>query len=387
MARTLLVTNDFPPTIGGIQSYLRDFLATLNPEDVVVFASTQDGDAAAEYDATLPYTVVRWPRTIMLPTPATARRMQSLIREYDIETVWFGAAAPLALMAPEARAAGARRIVATTHGHEVGWSMLPIARQALRRIGQHADVITYISDYTRTRLEPAFGTHARWVHLPSAVNLEDFTPATEGEKQSARERFGLGPGPVIVCISRLVPRKGQDQLLRAMPAVRARFPDAQVLIIGRGRYEQTLRELARLYCPDAVLQEARDTEGLQLALHAADVFAMPARTRGGGLDVEGLGIVYLEAQAAGLPVIAGDSGGAPETVTSETGIVVRGSSVLELEQALCTLLGDVPGARRMGAAGRRHVEEHWTWEIMGARLREVLECDRGQAGVYPTSHA
>ena len=132
MARTLLVTNDFPPTIGGIQSYLRDFLATLNPEDVVVFASTQDGDAAAEYDATLPYTVVRWPRTIMLPTPATARRMQSLIREYDIETVWFGAAAPLALMAPEARAAGARRIVATTHGHEVGWSMLPIARQALR---------------------------------------------------------------------------------------------------------------------------------------------------------------------------------------------------------------------------------------------------------------
>lgn len=387
MARTLLVTNDFPPTIGGIQSYLRDFLATLNPEDVVVFASTQDGDAAAEYDATLPYTVVRWPRTIMLPTPATARRMQSLIREYDIETVWFGAAAPLALMASAARAAGARRIVATTHGHEVGWSMLPIARQALRRIGQHADVITYISDYTRTRLEPAFGTHARWVHLPSAVNLEDFTPATEGEKQSAREHFGLGPGPVIVCISRLVPRKGQDQLLRAMPAVRARFPDAQVLIIGRGRYEQTLRELARLYCPGAMLQEARDTEELQLALHAADVFAMPARTRGGGLDVEGLGIVYLEAQAAGLPVIAGDSGGAPETVTSETGIVVRGSSVLELEQALCTLLGDVPGARRMGAAGRSHVEEHWTWEIMGARLREVLECDRGQAGVYPTSHA
>lgn len=387
MARTLLVTNDFPPTIGGIQSYLRDFLATLNPEDVVVFASTQDGDAAAEYDATLPYTVVRWPRTIMLPTPATARRMQSLIREYDIETVWFGAAAPLALMASAARAAGARRIVATTHGHEVGWSMLPIARQALRRIGQHADAITYISDYTRTRLEPAFGTHARWVHLPSAVNLDDFTPATEGEKQSAREHFGLGPGPVIVCISRLVPRKGQDQLLRAMPAVRARFPDAQVLIIGRGRYEQTLRELARLYCPGAMLQEARGTEELQLALHAADVFAMPARTRGGGLDVEGLGIVYLEAQAAGLPVIAGDSGGAPETVTSETGIVVRGSSVLELEQALCTLLGDVPGARRMGAAGRRHVEEHWTWEIMGARLREVLECDRGQAGVYPTSHA
>ncbi|ACP33286.1 glycosyltransferase family 4 protein [Corynebacterium aurimucosum] len=387
MARILLVTNDFPPTIGGIQSYLRDFLATLNPQDVVVFASTQDRAAAAEHDATLPYTVVRWPRSIMLPTPTTARRMQQLIREHDIETVWFGAAAPLALMAPSARAAGASRIVATTHGHEVGWSMLPVARQALRRIGQNADVITYISEYTRNRLEPAFGSRAQWVHLPSAVNLEDFTPATREEKQAAREHFGLGPGPVIVCISRLVPRKGQDQLLRALPEVRARIPDAQLLIIGRGRYEATVRELARLYCPDAVVQEARDTAELRMALHAADVFAMPARTRGGGLDVEGLGIVYLEAQAAGLPVVAGDSGGAPETVTPETGIVVRGSSVPELEQALCTLLGDIPGAHRMGEAGRRHVEEHWTWEIMGARLREVLECDRGQAAVYPTSHA
>lgn len=265
--------------------------------------------------------------------------------------------------------------------------MLPVARQALRRIGQNADVITYISEYTRNRLEPAFGTHAQWVHLPSAVNLEDFTPATTEEKQAAREHFGLGPGPVIVCISRLVPRKGQDQLLRAMPEVRARIPDAQLLIIGRGRYEATVRELARLYCPDAVVQEARDTAELRMALHAADVFAMPARTRGGGLDVEGLGIVYLEAQAAGLPVVAGDSGGAPETVTPETGIVVRGSSAPELEQALCTLLGDVPGAHRMGESGRRHVEERWTWEIMGARLREVLECDREQAAVYPTSHA
>ncbi|MTD96919.1 glycosyltransferase family 4 protein [Corynebacterium guaraldiae] len=387
MARTLLVTNDFPPTIGGIQSYLRDFLATLNPQDVIVFASTQDGDAAAEYDSTLPYTVVRWPRSIMLPTPATARQMQRLIREHDIETVWFGAAAPLALMAPAARAAGARRIVATTHGHEVGWSMLPGARQALRRIGKSSDVLTYISDYTRNRLEPAFGSGARWVHLPSAVNLEDFTPATAAEKQAARAHFGLGSGPVIVCISRLVPRKGQDQLLRAMPAVRVRIPDAQLLIIGRGRYEPTLRELAHLYYPDAVIQEARDTAELRLALHAADVFAMPARTRGSGLDVEGLGIVYLEAQAAGLPVVAGDSGGAPETVTPETGLVVRGSSVPELEEALCTLLGDAPRAHRMGAAGRRHVEERWTWEIMGARLREILECDRGQAGVYPTSHA
>lgn len=376
MARTLLVTNDFPPTIGGIQSYLRDFLRTLDSQDVVVFASTQDADAAAEYDKSVDYTVVRWPRKVMLPTPATAHEMQRLIREHDIETVWFGAAAPLALMASAARKAGARRIVATTHGHEVGWSMLPVARQALRRIGDTSDVVTYISEYTRRRLTRAFGPHPRWVHMPSAVSLEDFVPATEAQKATARRHFGLGEGPVIVCISRWVPRKGQDQLLRAMPRVRQAYPDAQLLIIGRGSYESTLRVLAQEYCPDAVLREARDTEELLMALHAADIFAMPARTRGGGLDVEGLGIVYLEAQAAGLPVIAGDSGGAPETITPESGVVVRGSDLAEVEEAVELLLGDVPLRHHMATSGRRHVEEHWTWEIMGARLREVLECDR-----------
>ncbi|MDK8763111.1 glycosyltransferase family 4 protein [Corynebacterium sp. MSK218] len=376
MSRTLLVTNDFPPTIGGIQSYLRDFLRTLDPRDVVVFASTQDADAAADYDKSVDYTVVRWPRKVMLPTPATAREMQRLIRKHDIETVWFGAAAPLALMASAARKAGAHRIVATTHGHEVGWSMLPGARQALRRIGDTSDVVTYISEYTRRRLTRAFGPHPRWVHLPSAVSLEDFVPATETQKVNARQHFGLGKGPVIVCISRWVPRKGQDQLLRAMPRVRETYPDAQLLIIGRGSYGSTLRVLAKQYCPDAVLREARDSEELLMALHAADIFAMPARTRGGGLDVEGLGIVYLEAQAAGLPVIAGDSGGASETVTPESGVVVRGAVLAELEEAVERLLGDVPLRHHMAISGRRHVEEHWTWDIMGARLRDVLECDR-----------
>lgn len=361
MARVLLVTNDFPPTIGGIQSYLRDFLGTLPPDQVMVFASTQNADDAASYDRDLPYRVVRWPRRVMLPTPATARAMQEIIRREGIDTVWFGAAAPLGLLGKAARAAGASRVIVTTHGHEVGWSMLPGARRVLRRIGDNADVVTYISDYTLRRFRRAFGPHPQFRHLPSGVDTDWFRPADRP----------AGP-PTVVCVSRLVPRKGQDMLLRVWPRILDRHPDARLRIVGSGSYENTLRQLAAPLGDAVEFTGPLTTTALRDALAAADVFAMPARTRGKGLDVEGLGIVYLEAQACGIPVIAGDSGGAPETVTPETGIVVDGRREDELATALLTLLDDPQLAADMGQAGRRYARTEWSWDIMGARLRDIL---------------
>ena len=371
MPRVLLVTNDFPPTLGGIQSYLRDFLACLDPAEIVVFASTQDAAAARAHDAEAPFRVIRWPRKVMLPTPATAREMARIIAEEGVETVWFGAAAPLAVMGGAARQAGARRVIASTHGHEVGWAMLPGARQVLRIIGNRADVVTYISDYTLRRIRSAFGPRPRFAHLPSGVDTELFTPGTGA---SIRERLELGDGPLIVCISRLVPRKGQDQLLRVLPELRRRHPGTRLVIVGRGHYGRRLRAIAEsLQLADAaVFTGGLSFTDMRAVLATADIFAMPARTRGRGLDVEGLGIVYLEAQASGVPVVAGDSGGAPETVTPETGIVVDGRDLGALTEALSRLLGDPALRARMGRAGRAHVEAHWTWEIMGQRLRRFL---------------
>ncbi|AZA08904.1 glycosyltransferase family 4 protein [Corynebacterium pseudopelargi] len=373
MPKLLLVTNDFPPTLGGIQSYLRDFLATLPSEDVVVFASTQDEAAAKRYDEHLEYPVYRWPHKVMLPTPATARRMQEIIAKEGIETVWFGAAAPLALMAARARKAGARRVIASTHGHEVGWAMTPIARQLLRVIGNNVDVITYISDYTLRRIQGAFGTHAAFEHLPSGVSPQRFSPP-ENVAQ-IREALGWQDHLVVLCTSRLVARKGQDTLLQAWPEVLRRHPQARLVIVGQGSYESKLRKLRAGLGPDArsVSMPGRVSEQtMEQMLQGADVFAMPCRTRGYGLDVEGLGIVYLEAQAAGLPVIAGDSGGAPETVTLDTAIVVPGGNVAELVDALDQLLGNAERRKAMSLASRRHIEQHWTWEIMGARLRAIV---------------
>ena len=373
--RVLLVTNDFPPTIGGIQSYLRDFISTLPPQDVVVFASTQDTAAAADWDDQAAYRVYRWPRRVMLPTPTTARRMQQIIRAENIDVVWFGAAAPLALMARAARAAGARRIIASTHGHEVGWSMLPGARQVLRVIGRYCDVITYISDYTLSRFRAAFGEPTfEW--LPSGVDSHRFSPLSAVQRQAVRSQLGwrIG-GHYVVCISRLVPRKGQDQLVRLWPDVLTHFPDATLVIVGGGsrRFTARLRRLAGNLAGDRIVFTGRvGEEHMSRMLHAADVFAMPCRTRGGGLDVEGLGIVYLEAQAAGIPVIAGRSGGAPETVTPESGIVVDGRSQQDILAALITLLSDPKCRCDMGRRGRSLVEQSWTWERMGARLRRIL---------------
>src|SRR5690606_8428398 len=148
MARTLLVTNDFPPRPGGIQSYLQALAGQLPPEELVVYAPRWRGDSHKKFDANQDFRVVRHPTTLMLPTPPVLRRAARLVREERCDTVWFGAAAPLALLTPGLRRAGAERVLASTHGHEVGWSMLPGARQALRVIGETTDVVTYVSKYT-----------------------------------------------------------------------------------------------------------------------------------------------------------------------------------------------------------------------------------------------
>lgn len=374
MARTLLVTNDFPPRPGGIQSYLQALTGQLPPDDLVVYAPRWRGDSHIRFDAQQPFQVVRHPTSLMLPTPAVARRARKLLRSEGCETVWFGAAAPLALLSPLLRRAGAERIIASTHGHEVGWSMLPAARQALRVIGENTDIVTYVSKYTRRRFTAAFGPNAALEHLPPGVDTEKFRP-DPAARAELRKRYNLGDRPTILCLSRLVPRKGQDVLLVAMRWIRERIPGAVLVIAGSGPYEDRLRGFAEaLGLGDDVVFTGR-VPSAELAAHhtIADVFAMPARTRGAGLDVEGLGIVYLEASASGVPVVAGMSGGAPETVLDgETGRVVDGRRADLVAEAIADILADRDAAAAMGTAGRAFVDRHWRWDTLGGRLRGYL---------------
>ena len=372
MRRTLVVTNDFPPRQGGIQSFVHELAVRQPPGSLVVYASYYPG--AAEFDAAQPFPVLRHPSGLLVPTPAARRRVVAALREYECTGVWFGAAAPLGLLAPALRAAGARHVLAMTHGHEAGWALLPGARQALARIGRQADVVTYLSEYFRRRLAGTLGRRARLVRLTPGVDVDTFRPDVDGS--AVRDRYGLTGRPVVVCVSRLVPRKGQDVLIDALPAIRRQVPDAALLLVGSGPYR---RDLARLADSRGVADAVVFTGGVphaELPAHyaAGDVFAMPCRTRRGGLDVEGLGIVYLEAAACGLPVLVGDSGGAPDAVRDgETGYLVDGRDRSAVTDSLVTLLRDDGLRDRVGRAGRNWIEQDWRWDVIADRLRELLD--------------
>ena len=379
MTRVLLVTNDFPPRRGGIQSYLEQLVLRLAAShELTVYAPRWKG--ADEYDqaagsARWPFEVVRHPGTLMVPEPGVDARMRDLIRTREIDTVWFGAAAPLALLAPRARRAGAARIMASTHGHEVGWSMVPVARSALRRIGDTTDVVTFVSRYTRGRFASAFGPNAGLEHLPSGVDTDRFRPDAAARAE-LRTRYGLGGRPTVVCVSRLVPRKGQDMLIRALPRIRDRVPGSALVIVGGGPYLDRLQAIAAETGVSEHVVFTKGVPGDELPAHYAlgDVFAMPCRTRGAGLDVEGLGIVFLEASATGIPVVAGDSGGAPETVLEgQTGHVVDGRDDDQIVTTISTLLAHPERAAAMGQRGREWVTEHWRWDTIAARAGRLLE--------------
>ncbi len=228
--------------------------------------------------------------------------------------------------------------------------------------------------YTRRRFASAFGPHAALEHVPPGVDVERFAP-DEVARAEMRARYGLGSRPVVCCVSRLVPRKGQDMLIRALPAIRERVPGAALVIVGGGPYRAPLQRLADRFGVAEHVVFTGGVPGEELPAHhaMADVFAMPCRTRGAGLDVEGLGIVYLEASATGVPVVAGRSGGAPETVLDgETGLVVDGWDVGAIAAAVGDLLAEPARAAAMGAAGRRWAVENWQWSMQAERLARLL---------------
>ncbi|MER6692252.1 glycosyltransferase family 4 protein [Streptomyces minutiscleroticus] len=374
--RTLIVTNDFPPRQGGIETFVRELADRFPPDEVVVFTSMPSPVTAESTPGqSFPYPVIRHRVRTLLPTPQVTTHASAVARRYGCDRVWFGAAAPLGLMAGRLRrTTDIRTAVATTHGHEVWWARTPGARAMLRRIGTEVDALTWLSASTRRPIEAALAPGTRTARLVPGVDTTTFHPCLDGGP--VRARYGLGRRPVILCAARLVPRKGQDTLVKALPWIRRVLPDAMLLLVGDGSYASELRRLALAegVVNSVLFAGGHPHHALPSFYAAADAFAMPCRTRRRGLEVEGLGIVYLEAAASGLPVLAGDSGGAPDAVREgETGYVVDGRSVAATADRLIRLLRNPGLAREMGVKGRHWVQTEWGWDSSYATLAGLLQ--------------
>jgi phosphatidyl-myo-inositol dimannoside synthase len=368
MPSTLIITNDFPPRVGGIESFVSEICELLD-HDVVVYASGRAGAAASDRER--PFPVVR-DGPLLLPTPRVATRATALLRAVGATRVIFGAAAPLGLLAPSLRGAGARRILGLTHGHETWWARVPAARRLLRRIGDSCDHLTTISGYTERRIAGALSPRARrrLLRLAPPIDIERFRPL-EGAALHSVAR--------CIAVARLIPQKGLSTLLRAWRTVIDRAAGSgvarELIIVGDGplrpQLERTIHDLELSVC--ARIIGALPRAGVIHQLQQASVFALPVRTRWAGLNPEGLGLAALEAAACGLPIIVGDSGGAPETVRNgHTGFVVPSHDHRRLADRLSLLLDNPRMAQEMGGRGRRYVCAQFSTESARARLREAL---------------
>ena len=377
MATTLFVTNDFGPRAGGIETFIIGLIERLPKGSVVVYTSAQDG--AHGYDeqwlSQFGVRVVRDPGKILLPTPLVARRVGKLARELGATTACFGAAAPLGLLAPTLRRAGVVKIVALTHGHEVWWSKVFPFNVAMRRIGKTVDVITYLGEFTRNAISRALPSASQraMVKIAPGIDVEHFSPDIDATL--LRNSLGLADKAVIVSVGRLVHRKGQDRLIEALPIILSKIPNAHLLVVGQGPYLETLETLAKTKgVSDHVSFIGRiHYSELPKYFRVGDVFAMPSRSRFFGLEVEGLGIVYLEASACGIPVIAGDSGGAPDAVLENvTGLVVDGTNIESIANAAISILSNPVMAKAMGHAGREWIVDSWSWQLWAKKFESVL---------------
>lgn len=368
--RVFVVTNDFLPRVGGINDYVAQLFRRFPAGEVTLFSSTYRG--AAEFDRGYPQEVIRLDTEMMLPTPAVRRQLHAVLRERRPDVVLFGALWPLGHMGPAVSRKLDIRYGGFSHGLELTGALVP---GLLGHVGSRASLLTAVSDWARRKLEPAFGQ--RMHLLPSGIDTGAFHPAVSDA--FVRERHALGDAPVVCCVSRLVARKGQDMLIRALPRLTQAVPGVRLLVVGGGPYDAALRVLAqRTGVHDRVtFAGAVPYAELPSYFRAGDVFAMPCRSRLGGLDIEALGAVFLQGQAVGRPVVVGNSGGAPEAVRDgETGVVVDPDSPDAIADAIAPLLIDRVRAGQMGRAGAAWVHDEWSWDAMTRRLQRLLSESR-----------
>jgi phosphatidylinositol alpha-1,6-mannosyltransferase len=373
----LCITNDFGPRAGGIETFVIGLIERMPFGSVIVYTS-QQGDTSA-YDAQwlekYGVEVIRDKSKILLPTLRVGRTVREVVRTREIRRVFFGAAAPLGLLSHGLRRAGVERIVALTHGHEVWWAKLWPFSWAMKRIGNGIDSLTYLGSFTKTAISRALSEKAiaSLVRIAPGIDTEHFSPVADADE--LKRELGLADKRVIVSVGRLVHRKGQDTLVESLPEILEEFPDAHLLFVGVGPHLEYIHKRAIQL---GVLGNISFVGRVQYAelprfISVGEIFAMPSRSRLAGLEVEGLGIVYLEASACELPIVGGLSGGAPDAlIEGETGLAVDGTNPIAVAEAVKELLRNPDRARAMGKRGRQWIVDEWEWRHWSEKFNQLF---------------
>lgn len=376
--RILCITNDFGPRAGGIETFITGLIEGMPKGTVTVYTSSQSGSSEfdQQWQEKFGVTVIRDQSKILLPSLRVLKATQKLVREQKFERVFFGAAAPLGLLSHGLRRAGATRLVALTHGHEVWWAKLWPFKTLLRHIGSGVDVMTYLGDYTKGEISRALTSKSKnsMVHVAPGIDTAHFAP--RGDLTKLRKELELEDKRIIVSVGRLVHRKGQDTLVESLPAILQEFPNAHLLFVGVGPHLAHIHKRAvQLGVLSNISFAGRvPYKEIPQFIGLGEIFAMPSRSRLAGLEVEGLGIVYLEASACGLPVVGGKSGGAPDAlVEGETGFAVDGRDPSAVAHAILNLLRDPQLGLAMGLRGREWIVQNWEWKKWSAVFNNLLK--------------
>lgn len=377
MTRHLLVTNDFPPKVGGIQQYLWELWRRLDPDSFEVhstpYTKTTAFGTVDEFDRAQPYRIVRSREPVLLPYPWLTKRLDHSARDFDAALHVIDPAVPLGVIG----ALLERPYAVVLHGAEVAVpGRLPVSRQVLARVLDQATGVISAGEYALAEAERAVGRPLRNVVIPPGVDVDRFVPLSQPERNAVRAKFGIADdAPFIFSVSRLVPRKGMDTLIAVSALLRASYPNLEVCIAGGGRDTARLQKrIDVLDAPVRLLGRVSEADKAGL-LGAADVFAMLCRNRWGGLEQEGFGIVFVEAAAAGTPQIAGRSGGADEAVLD--GVTGRvspaGATVTELVELFGSLLADSRTRAEMSAASRERAIKEFSYDVLASRLAAALD--------------
>ncbi len=376
--KILCITNDFGPRAGGIETFVHGLLERMPFGIVTVYTSSQGDTHSYDEEWLTRYgiRVIRDKSKVLLPTPRVARAVKKLVRENPDTQILFGAAAPLALLSQGLRKAGATKIVALTHGHEVWWAKVWPFNWAIRRIGNGVDVLTYLGSFTQGAISRALSSKARqsMVRIAPGIDTSHFRYSESANE--LRQELDLAGKRIIVSVGRLVHRKGQDTLVESLPEILKEFPDAHLLFVGVGPHLEYIHKRAiQLGVLDHISFVGRvQYHELPRFISVGEIFAMPSRSRLAGLEVEGLGIVYLEASACALPVVGGLSGGAPDAlVEGQTGFAVDGLNPNSVAAAIITLLRDPKRAKEMGARGRQWIIDEWEWRHWSEKFNSLFQ--------------